>query len=105
MCRLGVSVDLERAGRVAVHGDAYRHHVVGQQLLDLFGPFDQTEVARIEILFVAEVVSFADVVDAVEVEMVDAAAALALVLVDDGERGAGYGVRCLLYTSPSPRDA
>ena len=25
--------------------------------------------------------------------MVDAAAALALVLVDDGERGAGYGVR------------
>ena len=44
------SVDFERACRVAVDGDAHRHHVLGQELLDLFGPFDQAEVAREKIL-------------------------------------------------------
>ena len=86
------SVDLEGACRVAVYGDAHRHRVVGQQLFDLLGPLHQTQVSRVEILLVTEVEGFPQVVDAVEIEVVDASVALALVLVDDGERGAGHGV-------------
>ena len=87
--RRAASVDEQRALLGAVHADVNRHRVVGEQLLDFFGPLHQTEVARIEILFVAEVVGLLDAVDAVEVEVEDGASAGRVVLVDQREGGAG----------------
>ena len=49
----------------------------------------RSEVARIEILFVAEVVGLLDAVDAVEVEVEDGASVGRVVLVDQREGGAG----------------
>ena len=81
------SVDFDGPSLLRVGRDAHGHRVVGQQRFDLLGPLHQTQVARIEVLFVSEVVGLFGSVDPVEVEMVDGPPVPAGVLVDDGERG------------------
>ena len=58
-----------------------------QQFFHQFRPFDETECAAIEIILVAHVINFFQLLDAIEVEMVNQLAAFRTVFVDDGESG------------------
>ena len=57
------------AASVAVHVDVNAQCIVGQQLFDQLRPFDEAEVAAVEIVFEAHVVCLFDAADSVEVEV------------------------------------
>ena len=90
--RLAVSVDCKSPFRFAEYLDTHHQRFVGNQRLDLLGPLDQTEVARIEILLVAEVERFGNGVDAVEIEVIHRTLFARAILIHYGECGACYGV-------------
>lgn len=72
-----------------VHADGVR----GQEFFDEFGPLDEADGARVEVVLVAEVIDFVELLDAVEVKVVDEfARRVGAVLVDDGERGRSHRV-------------
>ena len=61
----------DRSRAVGLFADGDAQGVVGQELLNEFGPFDETEMAAVEVLLVAHVIDFGQALDAVEVEVVD----------------------------------
>lgn len=91
------SVDFDRALFVVADGDPHSHHLFGQQLFDLLGPFDQTEIPGVEIFFVAEVVSLFEPVDPVEIEVIDILPFAGRILIDDGESGTCH---CVVGSEP-----
>ena len=72
-------------------GDFNFHSIVGQQWFDEFGPLDEAGLSAVEIVFVAHVVHFVEILDAVEIEVVDFGelGRVECILVDDGECGRG----------------
>lgn len=62
--------------------------IVGEQLFDFVGPFDEAESPAGEIVFGSEVIGFFDFVEPVAIEVVDEfAGSSGPVFVDNGECG------------------
>ena len=67
--------------------------IVGEQLFDFVGPFDEAESPAGEIVFGSEVIGFFDFVEPVAIEVVDEfAGSSGPVFVDNGECGTIDGV-------------
>ena len=60
--------DGARAVGLFLDGDA--EGILGQEFFDELGPFYEAEVAAVEIVFVAHVIDFLKLLDAVEIEMI-----------------------------------
>ena len=58
------------AGAVGLFLDGDAEGILGQEFFDEFGPFYEAEVAAVEIVFVAHVIDFLKLLDAVEIEMI-----------------------------------
>ena len=63
--------DRQQTRTVGILGDVHPHGIVGEQLFYQLGPFDETKAAAVEIVFIAHVVNFFNLLDAIEVEMVN----------------------------------
>lgn len=85
----GLILHAKSAGAVGHLGEIDPDGVVGQEGLEHVRPLNETVVARIEVVLRAEVHGFADVLEAVAVEMIDLwHIALHVVHIDQGEGGA-----------------
>lgn len=81
-------VHCQRARSVGVFRKVDADGLFGQQLLDEFGPFEQADVAGVEVIFIAHIVDFFQALYAVEIEMEDAPIGRCVVIfVDDGKGG------------------
>ena len=87
-----MELKLQQAAAVGIDADFYAHGVIGQNVFYQFGPLQETEVAAVEVVFVAHVIDFLDAADAVEVKVVDGGAMPVGVFIDEGEGGRGDDV-------------
>ena len=87
-----MKLKLQQAAAVGIDADFYAHGVIGQDVFYQFGPLQETEVAAVEVVFVAHVIDFLDAADAVEVKVVDGVAMPVGVFIDEGEGGRGDDV-------------
>lgn len=71
-------------------GDSDSQVVVRQYFLHFFGPFGKAIAAAVEIFFVAQIVSLADIFQSVEVKMIDGVAVAGGIFVDDGKGRAAH---------------
>lgn len=81
-------VHCQRARSIGVFRKVDADGLFGQQLLDQFGPFEQADVAGVEVILIAHIVDFFQALYAVEIEMEDAPIGRCVVIfVDDGKGG------------------
>jgi len=80
------------AGAVGLFLDGDAEGILGQEFFDELGPFYEAEVAAVEIVFVAHVIDFLKLLDAVEIEMIKSPLGGEAVFIDDGEGGGGDDV-------------
>ena len=74
------------------HLNFHPDDIFGEQFLYLLGPFYKTQVATVEIFVKSYVLSFAEAVDSIEIEVIDRFATGCPVLVDNGESRAADNV-------------
>lgn len=81
-------VDTQGSGSVIVFSDVYVTGIFRKQRFDVFRPFDEAKVSAVKVFFRTEVVGFAEVVEAIAVEMVDDGMVFRFVFIDNGKSGA-----------------
>ena len=81
-----MELKLQQAAGVGIDADFYAHGVIGQDVFYQFGPLQETEVAAVEVVFVAHVIDFLNAADAVEVKVVDGVAMPVGVFIDEGDK-------------------
>lgn len=79
----------EAGGAVGGGKDVDADGVGGEQRLYALRPFEEAEVARIEVVLDAEIECFFGAVDAIKIKVIYASACVSLIFVDDSERGGG----------------
>ena len=68
--------------------DRHTHSIFWQQVFYQLRPFDETDGSAVDIVFVAHIIYFLQLLDTLEVQMINQAArGVTLILIDDGKCG------------------
>jgi len=61
------------------------YSIFREKMYNQFGPFQETIIAREEVILISDVINLGDIPDAVKIEMIDGYACPGFILIDNGK--------------------